>query len=164
MSKHPSAIRVGLGLMSRRKCSAIGCQVRVMLMTLLLGTFAHSSFLVGQDSQPFREGELIVQFHDDVDSQEIDSIRQSFDLDLIKRSARRNRVLLKVEPETSLDEVAEKLRDHPSVEYVEKNYIIYTSASPNDTNYQNDDQWYHDAMDSEAAWDYSTGDSGTVVA
>src|SRR5690606_19725038 len=49
-------------------------------------------------------------------------------------------------------------------EYVEKNYIIYTSASPNDTNYQNDDQWYHDAMDSEAAWDYSTGDSGTVVA
>jgi subtilisin family serine protease len=50
----------------------------------------------------------------------------------------------------------------PNVEYAEPNYIYHTSATPNDSYFNQ--QWAHQNLQSEQAWDIETGQSNVVIA
>lgn len=57
---------------------------------------------------------------------------------------------------------ARALNARPDVLYAFPNYIYQPAAVPDDPEY--DRQWHYDAINMEAAWDITTGDSNVVVA
>ncbi len=58
--------------------------------------------------------------------------------------------------------LAEKYASDPNVEYAEPNYIYHTFATPNDSYYGQ--QWAHQKIQSELAWNIETGRSDVVIA
>ncbi|WP_105188923.1 S8 family serine peptidase [Pseudoalteromonas sp. T1lg48] len=60
-----------------------------------------------------------------------------------------------------VDAVLASLQNHPLVEYAEPNYIVHTTAVPNDTSYAS--LYGMQKIQAETAWDYVIGDSSVVV-
>jgi subtilisin family serine protease len=58
--------------------------------------------------------------------------------------------------------IAEVYQKDPNVEYAEPNYIAQICVTPNDPYYSQ--QWAHQNMQSEQAWDIETGDPGVAIA
>ena len=58
--------------------------------------------------------------------------------------------------------IAKEYQKDSNVEYAEPNYIKYTCIVPNDPYYSQ--QWAHQNMQSEQAWDIETGDPSVVIA
>ncbi|MFC1752220.1 fibronectin type III domain-containing protein [Thermoproteota archaeon] len=61
-----------------------------------------------------------------------------------------------------LNAAIEEYSKDPNVEYAEPNHIYTASMVPNDPMYSQ--QWAHQTLQSESAWDITTGDSSVVVA
>jgi len=55
-----------------------------------------------------------------------------------------------------------KLRQDKTIEYAEPNYILKSTAVPDDSYY--DLQWHYPLINLPQAWDYTTGDSNVIVA
>ena len=58
--------------------------------------------------------------------------------------------------------IVEEYQKDPNIEYAEPNYIRYTCVMPNDPYYLQ--QWTHQNMQSEQAWDIEKGDPNVVIA
>jgi thermitase len=71
------------------------------------------------------------------------------------------RVRLK-DPQADVRAVAQEYANHPDVEYAQPNYLMQTTAVPNDPMYP--EQWAHQVTDIESAWDVQTGSSDVVIA
>ena len=69
---------------------------------------------------------------------------------------------LKVPDDQDILSMAEEYNNDPNVEYAEPNYIAHAYAIPNDEYYY--DQWAHQNMQSELAWDIETGKPDVVIA
>ena len=85
---------------------------------------------------------------------------QSFGAQEIKRSKRGFRVL-KVTA-ANRDKLLAQLKQDPSIEIAEPDYIAQAIAIPNDPQFPS--QWHHPKIQTPQAWDVTLGTSSTVVA
>ena len=65
---------------------------------------------------------------------------------------------------TKADEIIERLSALKIVEYAEKDPLYKLFFTPNDPKYTTTGKWYHDVVNSEAAWDISQGSSNVKLA
>lgn len=63
-----------------------------------------------------------------------------------------------------IDKIVRDLESIANVEYAEKEPIYSFNFVPNDTYHNGNDKWYHTLVDSELAWDISTGSNSIKVA
>jgi PKD repeat protein len=63
-----------------------------------------------------------------------------------------------------IDELMERLRQIPGVEFAEKEPIYRTDFVPNDTYHSGNNKWYHNVVGSEAAWDFTQGSNNIKIA
>jgi len=73
-----------------------------------------------------------------------------------------NIYLLTLPKDADVLSVAEKYNKNANVEYAEPNYIAHICVTPNDPYYSQ--QWAHQNMQSEQAWDIETGDPSVAIA
>ena len=71
---------------------------------------------------------------------------------------------LKIAEFDQVDEVIRELESISNVEYAEKEPIYTFNFIPNDTYHNGNNKWYHTQVDSELAWDISTGSNTIKVA
>jgi len=129
-------------------------------------TFAAEDFKVKKavdysQSPDYVEGEIVVKFKSDTDNQT--RVRTNIQLGATELSTSRySRVTrLSVPAGRTVEEMVELYSDDPNVEYAEPNYIAHAFMTPNDTYYSY--QWHMPMINTEAAWDVTTG-SGVIVA
>lgn len=70
--------------------------------------------------------------------------------------------VLHLNGKANVSETLARLRAHPDVEYAEPDYVSTGGGRPLDPDYGL--QWHHQKIQSEAAWDVSTGSSDIIVA
>lgn len=63
-----------------------------------------------------------------------------------------------------IDQLIERLRQVPGIEFAEKEPIYKTDFIPNDTYHSGNNKWYHNVVGSEAAWDLSQGSHNIKIA
>lgn len=118
-------------------------------------------------------GELLIKFKPDVKKEDVVSLKSEFGLEAIKVLKRTGIHHLKIPSNLTVQEMIERLRRSPLVEYAEPNYIRYLNQAPNDPDYP--ELWglnntgqtggTQDAdIDAPEAWDLQTGSSSVVVA
>lgn len=102
----------------------------------------------------FKKDEVIVKFKDKQESQEsIQSLGGNE-----QRELKDKRIyVVKVKDGESLEDLYSRLEERLDVEYVEPNYKIQTTATPNDTYFSS--QWNLTKIEAPEGWDISTGDS-----
>ena len=66
-------------------------------------------------------------------------------------------------PNETPDEAISRLSGTPGVHAVQKNFIYYPMATPNDTDYINRQQTYMQALNLESAWDVTQGSTNIVI-
>lgn len=124
-------------------------------------------------------GEVLVKFKGEASPLGITSIDGDGKNHEIKAFSVNGRVIhqYKLDGTLSVDEVVEKYRKNPAVEYAEPNYLYWTKAIPNDAKFEtlwglhntgqtvNGTAGTPDAdIDAPEAWDISTGSSDVVIA
>jgi len=72
--------------------------------------------------------------------------------------------VLTVPEEVSLEDALETIRDLPGVRWAEPDYMRQSLLVPNDFFVGSGDQWYLAKVDAYAAWDTTTGSTGTTIA
>lgn len=70
--------------------------------------------------------------------------------------------VIKIAPGDTIDDVQQSLENDPDVEYVEKNYIVYATLTPNDPGFSL--QTYLNVIEAPQAWNTETGNSNVVIA
>lgn len=81
--------------------------------------------------------------------------------DRFKNIANGRLAVLKLGKGRNVNTVLAGLKNHPLVEYAEPNYLVQSTAVPNDTSYAN--LYGMQKISAEAAWDYTIGDSSVIV-
>ncbi len=133
-------------------------------------------FKVTEDLPAYVEGELLVKYKQNVSSRAVGAQLENLGMETVKEYARINVVKYRLKTTRSLDQmeqVLEELRNDPSIEYAEPNYIwrIY-ETTPNDSRFS--DQWavkntgqsggFVDAdIDATDAWDVQQGSRDVIV-
>ncbi len=70
--------------------------------------------------------------------------------------------ILHLNGQATVREILDRLQAHPDIEFAEPDYIGYGGGRPSDPSYSY--QWHHEKIQSEAAWDISTGTADVIVA
>ena len=110
----------------------------------------------------FVPGELLVKFKTGVSSSLSNNLMIANDAHYV-RTLYGSPVQLWHVQEGNETATIEALNANPNVEYAEPNYIYYAfDTTPNDPGFTN--QWAHDRIESEAAWDISTGSISVTIA
>ena len=73
-----------------------------------------------------------------------------------------NIYILKLPIDANIPSIAEAYKKNPNVEYAEPNYIAHICVKPNDLYYSQ--QWAHQNMQSEQAWDMERGNPNITIA
>lgn len=60
-----------------------------------------------------------------------------------------------------VDQILKRLANHPMIEFAEPNYMVYATATPNDTQYSS--LWGMSMISAPTAWDSTIGDPSIVV-
>ena len=154
--------------------------IAIALISLIVSVpgaiFAHSarlskgvaaqSIVQPEANQPnpptdFKAGEVLVRFKPHVSPFGMLVTRLAFNATRI-RSLYDSPVELWRVPEGQEQQVVDRLRADPSVEYAELNYVYHAFIIPNDPSYGQ--QWAHAKIQSPAAWDIVTGTTGITIA
>ncbi len=140
-----------------------------LTLLLCLQFFATALFAQRPEAIP---GDLLIMVHEGASAQDIVA-----DLDRVNGKRTGIRVvdevsvpmrtwLLRFDP-THVEQAVmlRAVRNHPAVQLAQNNHQLKQRAVPNDANYGQ--QWHHENINSEAAWDISTGgltaDGDTIV-
>jgi len=102
--------------------------------------------------------EVIVRMHDGMDPKEVlDNTPSNFELKIDRVLSKRSDIWLFTfnDQETNVNEVLNHVRKIDGVWLAQKNTEVELRVAPNDPQYGN--QWQHTNIDSEAAWDITTG-------
>lgn len=132
-------------------------------------TFALTDVAVAQAVAPndaaFAPGEVLIRFKAGArEDQVLDSVRRGR-LDRVRRTFRLRRggqsAMHLISTQLDVRAAVRELARHPAVEYVEPNYKVYPSATPNDPQFSS--QWPLTKISATAAWDNTTGSSTVLV-
>jgi subtilisin family serine protease len=141
----------------------------LLLATLcltLLGTTSKGAARAVQNpgTAPFAPGELLVTFEPGrMSAQSAQRALGRFDAAYVRSLGREDVQLWRV-PEGREEALAAEISALPGVAYAEPNYVVRAFLTPDDTYYNNFWQWGHNVINSEDAWDISTGVSTVTVA
>ena len=104
--------------------------------------------------------EFLVKFKPEVKKETIDKINKKFGVEIKKKLRIKNLYLLKVPPSKTINEMVEKYREDPNVEFAEPNYI--RRAFTTDTHFAQ--QWGIDKIQAPEAWNTEKGKESIVIA
>jgi len=128
---------------------------------------------VADDLKPeFVPGEVLIKFRTGISTgstngivttgmASVDKLNKRFETHGIERVFS-NVYKLKLPKDASVLSVAREYETDPNVEYAEPNVIYQYFIVPNDANYTQ--QWAHQMIESEYAWNATTGDPSVVIA
>ncbi|MFT8322552.1 MAG: S8 family serine peptidase [Bacillus sp. (in: firmicutes)] len=108
----------------------------------------------------FNEQELIIKFKTGMTEDERLSLLSSAHLK--EQSFYKGLSLVKVSPQQTLKKVADQLLKKDTIEFVEPNYQVKSAYIPKDSAYKK--QWYLNKVNSEKAWDTTSGSPKITVA
>ena len=150
---------------------------------------AHSS--IGQTYQKyFKDGEIYFKYKQDVeidfevqadrsvdieDTKIARELSEKYNIQKMWRPSnlKTDRLLktfaISFTPFSKIEEIIEKLKKYPELEYAEKKPYHYIDYTPNDSLYNlvsgpGNWNWHHDLINSEQAWDITQGDEDILVA
>lgn len=114
-----------------------------------------------------RKNAVLIKMKDDATAEQLEALKslsnqlqlkneKSFQKGAIRLSAGR------YDREDQEEELAEQVFATGAVEFAEPDYFVYPSLVPNDSYYSS--QWHHAKIQSELAWNYTTGASSVVAA
>ena len=109
----------------------------------------------------YKPGEILVKFHTDVRSADAGALRQDVQ-GAFMRTLYASPVELWQVPAGAEQAAVDQLNADPRVEIAELNVRYQALGAPNDPRFSS--QWAHDIMNSEDAWEYTTGSAGVVIA
>jgi subtilisin family serine protease len=133
---------------------------RLIIFFLLF--FMPSIVYVASAGEDYVTDELIIKLKSDADPSLVESNVHTRGAVIRKSISNLNMMLVQVAPGDSINDVQQSLETDPNVEYVEKNYILYTSVTPNDPLFGL--QTYLNVIDAPQAWNIQKGDSNVVIA
>ena len=79
---------------------------------------------VGKESHNYIPGEILIKFKDGTDVASIKAIQEKLDLRTIKVVSKQNIYRMKIQNDSSMEEVIKPLQSFREVEYSEPNYIV----------------------------------------
>lgn len=128
-------------------------------MASLLLVLAHLTMAQGPS---YRAGEVLVMLHPGADPQSLINDLRTLNGEptgaALKRTVStpwRTYLLRFDEARIAQPDMLRAVRRHKDVQLAQNNHLVEQRAVPNDTQYGS--QWHHQNIDSEAAWDISTG-------
>ncbi|MGM0445701.1 MAG: S8 family serine peptidase [Bacillota bacterium] len=106
-----------------------------------------------KNKSEYKEGQIIVNFKEMITLDNINKFAKSYNLSKIKKiDLKDNNVYLFSLPnDKRVIELIEILKNHNIINWVEPNYFMHLTATPNDLLYEQ--QWGNRKINSEAAWD-----------
>jgi serine protease len=104
---------------------------------------------------------FIVRFHPGAPGQAVAALHNQNGTK-VKRHLPHGMQLIHVPAGKSVEDLVERFRKNPNVEFAHPDYIAYASMVPNDAIYSY--QWHFANIHMEAAWDIETGDPNVIVA
>jgi subtilisin family serine protease len=111
-------------------------------------------------SQMYVPDRLLVKFNDDIPAHQKHGILNENNA-VIANEIEQIDVLIINVPEQSLETVESALANNPSVDYVERDWLLMPEVIPNDTLFQN--QWHLTKIGADLAWDTTKGDSAPIA-
>jgi len=109
----------------------------------------------------FQVGELLVKFRPGVSASAVEASPAPYGATRLRTLYGTDTQVWQV-PEGQEWATARLLKADPIVQYAEPNFIAHAFATPNDPYFNN--QWAHALVESEAAWNFSTGSGGVTIA
>jgi subtilisin family serine protease len=110
--------------------------------------------------------EIIVKFQGGLSQQRIDTINRRQGGSILSTSPFAGFKKIKLPAGKAAEQMIERYRQEPDVEYAELNYYAYATFVPDDTYYSF--QWHFNdpagSINVEPAWDITTGDPNVIVA
>jgi len=114
----------------------------------------------------YREGEVIVSFRAAADDRDVDRVLRSGAAAEVRRSRASRRVLVTLQPGTSVEEAVRRFGEMPEVEFAEPNGIVRKTEGqtfrPDDRYYQY--QWNLKQLNAERTWGIQKGSPKVAVA
>jgi len=104
--------------------------------------------------------EILVKFKPDVEQQTINKINKNFGVEVKKKHRIKNLYRLKIAPSETINDMVEKYRKNPDVEFAIPNYI--RRAFTTDTYFNQ--QWGIEIIKAPQAWNIETGKDSVVIA
>ena len=108
------------------------------------------------------DGQVVVRFNEPMQTEELANFGQQMNSTMIKTASRLNSAVYKVSEGTDIESLIQSLRENPSVQFAERNYILssnYTVSDPKSKEQQGL------AMANLAkAWDITFGDPKVIIA
>jgi hypothetical protein len=108
------------------------------------------------------DGQVVVRFNEPMQTEALISFGQQMNSTMIKTASRLNSAVYKVSEGTDIESLIQSLRENPSVQFAERNYILssnYTVSDPKSKEQQGL------AMANLAkAWDITFGDPKVIIA
>ncbi len=126
----------------------------------LLLIFIFAAPLVAQQTAAAQPNEVLVKFRATANTASVLSVASQEDISESRPVGGAGAVRLHSRSKDSAT-LIQHLKANPDVEYVEPNYILHTTATPNDLDYIQ--LWGMPVIGAPAAWDISTGSAGVVV-
>lgn len=137
---------------------------------------------IGKPEVPYRSDELLVKFNQSADTEGTEAELLAVGADTVRGFRRPRQVQatqmdnwrhIRLKQGLDLEATMEKIAEHPGVEQVERNYMVYAHVTPNDPRFT--DMWnLHNIgqtggasnadIDAPEAWDSETGDGSVIVA
>ena len=79
---------------------------------------------IGKEGHKYVPGEILVKFKDGTDAQSINTIQKRLELRTIKVVPKLNLYHMKIQNNSSVEEIMKRLQDFSEVAYSEPNYIV----------------------------------------
>src|SRR5690554_803315 len=107
----------------------------------------------------FRKFPIFANLLADYDIVEVKHLHPDLDDELLNRTYQ-----IQISDFSKVDDLAKVMNVHPDVEYAELKALHYSTYTPNDPGYSQNDQWGLFQIQAADAWDISLGSSNIVVA
>jgi subtilisin family serine protease len=114
-----------------------------------------------EDTAPYVADELLVQTRAGVGKEKFEEDLAGLEAATAEEITPIRVKRIKV-PARALEKVMAALSKNPHVKFVEKNYLVQASGTPNDASYPS--QWHLPKIAAPAAWDITTGSSNVSIA
>ena len=135
--------------------------IGILIFSVILVIVGFTFHSPAQKGLKYKEGELLVKFKKGVSVSKAASAHNVIGAKVKKRFHHFDIEHLELPQGMTVESAIAQYKKNPDVEYVEPNYIFKKSAIPNDPLYT--DQWHHKKINSESAWDTTTGDSNVII-
>jgi len=132
----------------------------------LIGILFSSGILINidvADAQTFKNyvpNKLLVKFNDDISEKQKQGILKQNGVTVSAEIPQINILIINV-PEQSLESVELALQNNPTIDYVERDWILEPEAIPNDPLFVN--QWHLTTIGANQAWDITQGDLSPIA-